>query len=199
MDREKRIAVFDFDGTVTRCDSMVRLLRWAFGIGGCLWGALCCAPWIVGYFLHLIDGHQAKQRLLTHFLKGMTAEQFETKCRDFAAANADILRPTAMQTIDAHLAAGDHVVVLTASVEQWVAPFFRGRKVKVVATQLEVDAGGCLTGRLLTPNCYGAEKCRRLRAALTADQLALPIEAYGDSRGDRQLLAMARWPHYREF
>ncbi len=199
MSRERRLAVFDFDCTITRADSMVRFLWFSFGMARCLWGTLLCTPWIVGYFLRLTGGHCAKQRVLSHFLKGMPLARFEALCTRFAAASGKIIRPTAMQAIVGHLRQGDAVVVLTASVEQWVAPFFAGLDVTVVGTRLEVDCNGMLTGRLLTPNCYGAEKCRRLRAALTPALLALPIEAYGDSRGDRELLDAAKWPHYREF
>ncbi len=199
MDRERRLAVFDFDGTITRADSMVRFLRYSFGMVRCLYGALLCSPWIVGYFLRLTGGHCAKQRVLSHFLKGMPLDRFETLCARFAASEGAILRQNAMRAIACHLRQGDAVVVLTASVEQWVAPFFAGLDVTVVGTRLEVDGNGMLTGRLSTPNCYGAEKCRRLRAALPPSLLALPIEAYGDSRGDRELLDAAKWPHYREF
>ncbi len=199
MERQRRLAVFDFDGTITRTDSMVRFLWHSFGVWRSVCGVLACAPWIVGYFLRLVDGHNAKQRLLSHFLKGMPLPRFESLCAGFVSSYGAIIRPLAMQTVKSHLDCGDLVVVLTASVEQWVVPFFAGLGVTVIGTRLEVSPDGVLTGRLSTPNCYGAEKCRRLRSALTDDQRELPVEAYGDSRGDHELLEMAQWPHYREF
>jgi uncharacterized protein (TIRG00374 family) len=47
-------------------------------------------------------------------------------------------------------------------------------------------------------NCKGPEKVRRLRDHLGPLE-GLEIEAYGDSKGDRELLLAAERPHYRSF
>ena len=57
-----------------------------------------------------------------------------------------------------------------------------------LATRLEVDAGR-LTGRLTGANVRGPEKVRRLEEYL--DGAAVTLWAYGDSAGDRELLAVA--------
>ena len=62
----------------------------------------------------------------------------------------------------------------------------------VLSTELEVDAAGTCTGRMLGGNCRGAEKARRLRAYLQSDDVE--VWAYGDSAGDTELLAMADHP-----
>ena len=65
----------------------------------------------------------------------------------------------------------------------------------MLCTHLEADAAGRLTGRLDGPNCRGPEKERRLRAWLTDRGLEkATLWAYGDSRGDRELLALADRP-----
>ncbi len=67
---------------------------------------------------------------------------------------------------------------------------------QVLATQLEVGDDGLLTGRLRGPNVRGVEKSARLRAWLAATLPDTPYRlwAYGDSAGDRELLAMADHP-----
>jgi len=65
--------------------------------------------------------------------------------------------------------------------------------VKVLGTQIEV-IDGRLTGRFLTPNCYGQEKVRRI-LTLHPDRSAYHLTAYGDSRGDREMLAFADEAH----
>ncbi|MCU1390542.1 MAG: Phosphoserine phosphatase, partial [Ilumatobacteraceae bacterium] len=48
------------------------------------------------------------------------------------------------------------------------------------------------TGRMAGDNCRGPEKVRRLRAWLADHQLTdAELWAYGDSNGDRELLAAA--------
>ena len=63
----------------------------------------------------------------------------------------------------------------------------------MLCTTLGVDADGILTGRLEGGNVRGPEKVRRVQEWLGAG----PVElwAYGDSGGDRELLALADHPH----
>ena len=88
-------------------------------------------------------------------------------------------------------ASGAEILIVSASIDNWVQPFFPS--VTVLGTQIEV-ANGLLTGRFLTPNCYGQEKVRRI-LALHPDRSAYHLTAYGDSRGDRELLAFADEAH----
>ena len=87
------------------------------------------------------------------------------------------------------------VVIVSASIDNWVLPFFP--HVCVLGTQVEV-AHDRLTGRFLTPNCYGSEKVRRLLQRFP-DRQQYRLTAYGDSRGDREMLAFADEAHYKPF
>lgn len=68
---------------------------------------------------------------------------------------------------------------------------------KVIGTQVEVR-NGRLTGRFLTKNCYGQEKVNRILDYLP-DRKTYRLIAYGDSRGDQELLAFADEAHYKPF
>jgi phosphoserine phosphatase len=59
-------------------------------------------------------------------------------------------------------------------------------------------AGGRLTGRFLTKNCYGQEKVRRVTQVLPKRDNYILV-AYGDSRGDKELLDYADVRHYKPF
>jgi phosphatidylglycerophosphatase C len=85
----------------------------------------------------------------------------------------------------------------SAAIRVYLAPL--GRLLgfdAVLATRLEVGEGGLLTGRLQGVNCRGCEKELRLRSWLAASlgDAAVELWAYGDSAGDRELLAMADHP-----
>src|SRR5437016_5665528 len=74
-------------------------------------------------------------------------------------------RPDIRARVDWHRAEGHELVLVSASPELYVAPI--GRRLgfdEVLATRLEVDAAGLLTGRLVGANCRGPEKVARLRA-----------------------------------
>jgi len=87
------------------------------------------------------------------------------------------------------------VLIVSASIDYWVQPFFP--EVKVVGTQVEVE-DGCLTGRFLTKNCYGQEKVNRI-LALYPHRNEYELIAFGDSAGDKELLAFADEAHYKPF
>jgi HAD superfamily phosphoserine phosphatase-like hydrolase len=90
------------------------------------------------------------------------------------------------------------VVPASAALELLLEPWARAVAIDdVLATRLEVRSGR-VTGRLDGPNCYGPEKVARLRA-LIGGLDAFDVYAYGDSRGDRELLAAATHPAYRPF
>ncbi|MBQ7690108.1 MAG: HAD-IB family phosphatase [Muribaculaceae bacterium] len=195
----KPVVAFDFDGTYIDNDSLPWVLRNVFGLGAFCWGVLVCLPWIVLYKLHLLDGGRAKERLIGHFVRGMEHDEFRRRCAQ-AAIMGRLLhtRREAEQALLNAVDAGSQVLVVTASSPDWVEPWIGHAGVQVIGTELEEDANGCLTGRFATPNCHGAEKWRRLREAVP-DVERCHLTAYGDSRGDRELLDHAQAPYYRSF
>ena len=98
-------------------------------------------------------------------------------------------------------ATGDVIVIVSASFELYVEPLGRLLGVDgVLATRLATDAGR-FTGDLDGPNCRGPEKVRRLHAWLDehhGGRRAVELVAYGDSPGDRELLADADTAHWVE-
>ena len=193
------VVAFDFDGTCIDNDSLLWVLREVFGLKAFWWGVLVCLPWLVLHKLHLLDGGRAKERLIGHFVRGMDHDEFRRRCADAALTGRwQHTRPEAKRALMEAVQAGSQVLVVTASAPDWVEPWIACREVQVIGTELEEDAEGRLTGRFATPNCKGAEKWRRLREAVP-DVEQRHLTAYGDSRGDRELLDHAQKPYYRSF
>ena len=138
---------------------------------------------------------KAKEKVFSYFFKGKSIEEFNAVCQQFADTHRHLLRPQGVATIEEAQADGADVVIISASVDNWVQPFFP--TVKVLGTQIEVRDGH-LTGRFLTENCFGQEKVSRLLAVFP-DRADYHLTAYGDSRGDRELLAFADEAHYKPF
>ena len=191
----KQVVAFDFDGTLTTRDTLLAFIRYAKGTRAFLWGFLRHAHLLVLMKLGFYPNWKAKQRVFSYFFKGMSLDVFDALCQQFAADNHHLLRPEGIQAVQQAQADGAEVLIVSASIDNWVQPFFPS--VKVVGTQIEV-ANGRLTGRFLTPNCYGEEKVRRI-LALYPDRHEYHLTAYGDSRGDKQLLAFADEAHYKPF
>ena len=186
-----KVFAFDFDGTLTIRDTLIAFIRYACGTSRFLLGFLLHAPLLVLMKLRLYSNGKAKQRLFAWFFRGMPLETFDTLCQSFALSHRHLLRPETVCLLQQALSEGSEVLIVSASIDNWVQPFFP--TVTVLGTQIEV-IDGRLTGRFLTPNCYGQEKVRRI-LALHPDRSAYRLTAYGDSRGDRELLAFADEAH----
>ena len=186
-----KVYAFDFDGTLTTRDTLLEFIRFACGTTRFLLGFLLYSPLLVLMKLRLYSNGKAKQKVFAHFFKGMTIEAFDALCQDFASTHRHLLRPEVVSQLEQALSDGAEVLVVSASIDNWVQPFFP--KVKVLGTQIEV-IDGRLTGHFLTPNCYGQEKVRRI-LALYPKHSEYHLTAFGDSRGDREMLAFADESH----
>lgn len=192
------IHAFDFDGTLTRSDSLLGIIRHQRGTSGLMRVLILHAPKLLMMKAGQYPNWKVKQKVFRMCFGGMTLDDFNALCEDYARKQKGILRTDGMQCVDEALRRGCKVVVISASIDNWVRPFFQGREgIEIAGTQIEV-VDGKLTGRFLTRNCYGSEKVARL-LELYPNRKSYRLVAYGDSRGDRELLAYADEAHYREF
>ena len=191
----RRIAIFDFDGTLIRGDSFGMFALFARGRWRSALAAILSLPWIIAWQLRLIHSSKAKERIFLHLFKGMTLEQFCYHGRAFADRISARKNPVMMRIAGAHMAQGNETVILSASMRQWIEPWALSNGFqRVIATEPEFDeATGRLTGHFATPNCHGAEKCTRLRQAYP-DIYLMESWAYGDSDSDEPVLAMTTHP-----
>lgn len=191
----KNIVATDFDGTLTSKDTLLEFIRFAKGNAHCYFGFLLYSPLILLMMCKLYPNYKSKQKLFSFFFKGMSLQEFNRLGRDFAASSQHILRSGAKEMIRKCQEEGTEVVVVSASIDNWVQPFFPD--LKVIGTQIEV-IDGKLTGRFLSKNCYGQEKVNRL-LELFPDRENYYLIAYGDSNGDRKLLDFADESYYKPF
>lgn len=190
---KKEIAAFDFDGTLIKGDSFPDFARMAAGTWRLLLAMALESPRLVAWKLGVLRGGDVKQRIFSRLYKGMPLARFRELGRSYAARAAARERSDIVARLEAHVAAGHEVCIVTASVTDWVRPWAmrHGASIKVAGTEPEIDANGCLTGRFATANCRGDEKVRRLKEIYGSDREALHITAYGDSSGDDAMLAYA--------
>lgn len=192
----KRLYLYDFDGTLTSKDSLLAFLMFTKGKVYTLLLLALYSPLLVLMVLGLYSNGKAKERIFSHCFKGMLLRDFDLLCEQFAKSHISILRTNMLKDIENALDEGGHVMVVSASIRNWVSPMmetFFGKSLKVVGTEIEV-AYRRLTGRFITPNCHGKEKVNRIKA-LIPDRQNYYIVAYGDSRGDREMLAWADEGH----
>ena len=193
----KKIVAFDFDGTLTTKDTLLVFIRFAKGSKDFWLGFLRFAHLLVLMKLGLYPNWKAKQKVFAHFFEGMRIEDFNEFCLRFAQDHQHLLRPKGIEALHQALSDGAEVMIVSASIDNWVKPFFENQSIQILGTQIEVK-DGLLTGRFLSKNCYGQEKVNRI-LALYPHREDYHLTAYGDSRGDKELLAFADESHYKPF
>ena len=205
---KKKIYLFDFDGTLTSADTLLEFIRYACGRRRFYMGFALFSPLLVLMKLRLYPNYRAKERLFAWFFRGMSVDEFDTVCRRFAHHNQRLLRLKAIDKLRQLFHYNETVCVVSASIDNWVRPFFDNiakasrSDLRVIGTEVEADTQGILTGRFRTPNCYGKEKVRRVIAEipmLEKQRDEYLVVAYGDSRGDRELLEFADESHFKPF
>lgn len=194
------VAAFDFDGTLTRRDTLLPYL--AIGLGWAGFGVvmLQCAPWLLAYALRLLPNHVAKARLLRLAFSGRTTAEVDGWTTRWMASLPAQLRPDALAQLAAHQRAGHCCVMVSASPDVYLQRAARQLGFDaLVCTEMAVTRG-VLTGNMQTPNCHGEQKVIRLRAWLAGQDWCakdVTLHAYGDTPADQPMLRMAGHAWYR--
>lgn len=194
----KRIAFFDFDGTVTTKDSLLEFIKYSKGSSRFYIGFLLNSPWLFAYKLKLISNHAAKEKVLRFFFRNMPITAFQEQCDGFSAGVIpQLVRPKALKEIQKLQESGAVVVVVSASPENWLQKWAGSLGIQLLATRLETRDGK-LTGKIQGRNCHGREKVRRIQEGYTLPDYE-EIYAYGDTSGDKPMLALAAVSFFKPF
>jgi len=194
----RTLALFDFDGTITTDDSLLKFIRFVVGDIKFLIGLVALSPILTAYALKLIPNYKAKQKMLSWFFKDCSETFFLNVANQYSLGLIDnIVRPQAIERIEWHKREGHMVVVVSASLECWLRPWCNQNGMELLATQLEIK-NGKVTGYLASKNCYGQEKVNRIKGQYNLEDFEY-IYAYGDSSGDREMLELANEKYYKPF
>ncbi len=186
------IALFDLDGTLTWHDTLLPFLL----------GFVRRRPYRALRFWKLPlalfrywqdrDRGALKSSVIRMLMRGETRAVLDAWAQGFVAQleSKQRFRPLALAVVEAHRAAGDHLVLLSASPDLYVPRI--GRMLgfeRTLCTEIEWQ-GERLDGRLKTPNRRGEEKLRCLDR-LREQYPGSPVIAYGNSASDLDHLRRA--------
>lgn len=182
------IAFFDFDGTITRGDSFALFLKFILGKKFYI-KVLANIHILAGYKLGLIDNNRAKEHFLKACLGGMSESFLKKKCDEFVDTLLNFCKKSALEKINWHINNGHEVVMVSASFEEYLRPLCNRLGISLLATTMEVK-DSIITGNFAKTNCYGIQKEIRIKEKYDLSKYE-KIYAYGDTRGDREMLALA--------
>lgn len=198
----KNLALFDFDGTISNKDSFFVFIRFYVSKWRFLIGSILLLPVLIAYKLKILGNETAKKHVVKHFFAGETIENFNKKCAIFGRENVPlIIRETAQTALQTHKKQGDRIIIVSASLENYLAEWCKNNDFELIATKLAIK-NGKITGDFEGENCHGQEKANRIKSYLNiADYQGnnREIYAYGDTSGDKEMLQLATKPFYQYF
>jgi phosphatidylglycerophosphatase C len=188
------IAAFDFDGTLTRSDTLGPFLREVSGTAALGFALAVDAPRLVLAGIGLGSRDDAKERLLRRLLAGKEHDDLARLGRAYAIKITETrMRDEMLARVQWHQAQGHETAIVSASLDVYVEPAAERLGIDtVLCSRLETDAGGRVTGTLVGGNCRGPAKLRRIREYFGSS--GYELWAYGDSAGDAEMLAAADHP-----
>ena len=194
--REKHtIAAFDFDGTITTKDTLFDFVKFHVGSKNFYKGLIFLSPILILYKLGFIRNDIAKQKLFTYFFKNISIEVFNKVSEDYIKRIQKIIRPEIINKIRWHQSQNHRVIIISASISNWIKPWAKTMGIeKVLATEI-ATMDDLIVGTFNNANCYGQEKVNRFLAEFP-DRAEYVLYAYGDSAGDKELLALADYPTF---
>jgi HAD superfamily hydrolase (TIGR01490 family) len=190
------LALFDFDGTITRSDTWTPFLRFSATRPRIVAATVLLSPLVAGYKAGWISARRSRPVVARIAFAGRQAIGVralgETYAREILPG---VTRGRALERIEWHRRQGDAVVVVSASLDVYLMPWGASIGVEVICTTLE-EKNGTLTGRYVRGECSGAAKVARIRERYDLARFPV-IYAYGDTDEDREMLDIAHEKYYR--
>jgi phosphatidylglycerophosphatase C len=186
------LALFDLDGTLTWHDTLMPFLRGFLARQP----ARLCRLWrLPGALMDYVadrDRGRLKARVIFMVLGGASRDLVDRWAEDYVRSlhARHAFRPAALARLAEHAAAGDRLVLLSASPDLYVPRIGRLLGFELcICTEIEWRSDR-LAGALKTPNRRGEEKVRCVDR-LRTQHPGMAIVAYGNSASDIAHLSRA--------
>lgn len=190
------IAFFDLDLTLLAANSGRLWIRRELALGQLSKRtAIQAAVWLAQYQLGL-GGLTLVSRAISTTEGMIEAELIARTASFYERQVRSLFRPGALEALRVHRAAGDRVVLLTASSHFLAERVAAELKLDaILCNRMEVNAKGILTGRTVGPICYGEGKLFHARAEAQRHKVQLEDCAfYTDSYSDVPVLEAVGTP-----
>ena len=181
----KTLYCFDFDGTITKHDTMFMFLKFYAPQKYFIQFARFI-PLFVLVKLKLATAEKIKMRFVNSIIGGESKEKIEMQSNAFFRKNYPaIIRENVIAFIDKIDRSDADCFIVTASLDCWVKPFSEHLNMKLIATEVRYE-NDVFMGSLQTKNCTGEEKVNRIMQAIVGKEYKKTV-ALGDSTGDKEM------------
>lgn len=197
---DKIVAAFDFDGTLTHRDTLIPFMAYSLGKLRTACNLILLIPYLLAFYFNLRSRQQVKEAFLKKCLRGHSEQSLFSAGEKFAKQKIPfLLKQEALERLRWHQKQDHRCILVSANLNIFLKDWAVGMGFdEVVTSELHFNQQGLFSGKLIGENCWGTEKVNRLQELLGKEKNYL-LYAYGDSRGDQELLAYADYPFFRSF
>jgi len=178
----KKLAIFDFDGTIYRGDSMQDFARFLNAGKYYLSLVKLALPYI-----QLLFGNGSRDKLKALFLKynfaGYSEKELNEKGKQFYDKHVKKCYPSALEWIAKEQRENTQFLIISGSCPPWLRPFSRAFGAELICTELIFEKDIC-TGKWLGKNMTGAAKKEALASYLKQHPDVDYSIAFGDQNSD---------------
>lgn len=193
----RKLYLFDFDGTLTKKDTLFDFLKFSFPKVYFV-NYLLFIPLFVGSKLKLLEAGFVKEKFISTFLKGKPYVEINQLAQSYFEQNHnELIHPKADEYIKSLSNYHDKFIV-SASVDFWVQPFADYYGMGLICTKAKFDEQGFYSGYFASPNCNYQEKRIRIEKEIDLS-LYDEIIAFGDTKGDAAMFEIASERYYQFF
>lgn len=187
--------LFDFDGTLTKKDSMIEFLiflyptRYKF-----YFKSLKFIPYLVFFLLNFIDLKKCKNHFLYIHLKNFSREELEIKSKLFSDFLLKNLYPKAKDYINT-LSDDDDKYIVTASLDIWMTNFAKKINFNLISTKSIFinERFSCFDS-----NCNGDIKVTMIKQNIKLEKYD-KIFVFGNSKKDYPMMSLGTSSYFKYF
>ena len=195
----KKLYLFDFDGTISNRDSFGHFFLKSFEFRVLFFTLLLNFHKILFSIVSNQKLSKTKEIITSILLKGKSKSEIKSLGELYVDKYIDqILRAKALSYIkEIQKDEKNDIYVVSASLDIWLLPLAKKIDVLLICTELEY-VERCFTGSFKTKNCKGKEKVYRIKKEIKLMDYK-EIISFGDSKGDKEMLGISDETMYKPF
>lgn len=149
-------------------------------------------PWIQAYYLNFYPAHAMRAKLFRSMFRNTPAIELQRLGEEYAQELVSTLSPEMFAQLQQHQLLGDQVVLVSASIDIYLAPLCKLLDIELICTETQVK-NGIMTGYYSTPDCSNEQKKLRIHEQYSLQDY-YQIYAYGNTSEDLDMLSLATYP-----
>ena len=140
-----------------------------------------------------LTAHAMRAKLFRSMFKDTSAIELQRLGEEYAQELVSVLSPEIFNQLQHHQLRGDQVVLVSASIDVYLAPLCKLLDIELICTETQIK-NGMMTGYYSTPDCSSEQKKLRIHQQYTLQHYH-QIYAYGNSSEDLDMLSLATHPY----